>query len=293
MPDIVTSANVKTLMESADFAAFRTSLSLTALATTTPGAGVATALALNVGSAGAPVLFDGAGGTPSSLVGTNITGTAAGLTAGTASAVAVGGITGLGTNVATALAINVGTAGAVMRLDGAGGTPSTISLTNGTGLPLTTGVTGNLPVTNLNSGTSASNTTFWRGDGTWATPAGGSTPGVHMEFDGAGVPLAPGASTWKEVKTGFTITRATLLAMQSGSVVIDLYKCTYAQWDAGVTHPVAGDKITASAPPTISSATKSQDSTLTGWTTTVDAGDILYGIVISATTITHVSLDLA
>lgn len=68
------------------------------------GTGVATALAVNVGSAGAFVTFNGALGTPSSGVATNLTGTAASLTAGTASAVAVGGITGLAANVATFLA---------------------------------------------------------------------------------------------------------------------------------------------------------------------------------------------
>jgi hypothetical protein len=52
------------------------------------GTGVATALAINVGSAGAPVVLNGALGTPSSGVATNLTGTATGLTAGVTNALA-------------------------------------------------------------------------------------------------------------------------------------------------------------------------------------------------------------
>lgn len=69
-------------------------------------------------------------------VGTNGSLSATGTGTITATAAPVAGITGLGTGVATALAINVGSAGAPVVLNGAGGTPSAINLTNGTALPL-------------------------------------------------------------------------------------------------------------------------------------------------------------
>lgn len=65
------------------------------------GTGVGTALAVNIGSAGAPVLFNGAGGTPSSIALANGTG----LPIST-------GVSGLGTGIASALAVNTGSAGA-------------------------------------------------------------------------------------------------------------------------------------------------------------------------------------
>lgn len=84
-----------------------------------------------------------------------------------------------------------------------------------------------------------------------------------------------------------TIQAVTLLADQSGSIVVDIWKDTYANYP-----PVVGDSITASAKPTITTAVKSQDATLTGWTTSISAGDTLRFNVDSITTCQRVVVAL-
>lgn len=106
-------------------------------------------------------------------------------------------------------------------------------------------------------------------------------------IDGGGSTITTGIKGDLEVPFACTITRVTALADQTGSIVVDIWKDTYANYP-----PVDADSITASAPVTISSTNKAQDATLTGWTTAIPAGDTLRFNVDSVTTIQRVTISL-
>jgi hypothetical protein len=110
---------------------------------------------------------------------------------------------------------------------------------------------------------------------------------ITFIIDGGGSAITTGIKGDLEIPFNCTINQATLLADQSGSIVIDVWKDSYNNFPA-----TDADSITASAPPTITTALKSQDTTLTGWTTSIAAGDILRFNVDSITTVTRVTLSL-
>ena len=109
--------------------------------------------------------------------------------------------------------------------------------------------------------------------------------GLQFSINEGGTVITTGIKTDLVVLAKVNITTVTLLGDQSGSIVLDLWKNTYANFP-----PTVANTITAAAKPTITAATKSQDATLTGWTTAWAKGDIIRPNVDSVATITRLTV---
>jgi hypothetical protein len=110
---------------------------------------------------------------------------------------------------------------------------------------------------------------------------------IVFDLDGGGAEPDTGLRAWIQVPFSGTITAVRAMADQTGSIVCDIWKDTFANFP-----PSDADSITASAPVTISAGVKSEDTTLTGWTTAFSAGDILACNIDSVSTITHAVIEL-
>ena len=119
-----------------------------------------------------------------------------------------------------------------------------------------------------------------------ATGAGSSTA-FGCEWDGGGAVPTVGVTRYLEIPFPHTISAAIMLADVAGSAVVDVWRDIYNN-----APPTAADSICASAKPTLVSAIKSKDTTLTGWTLGGLAGDV-YGFRLdSASVLTFVRLSL-
>ena len=106
-------------------------------------------------------------------------------------------------------------------------------------------------------------------------------------IDGGGSAITTGIKGSIPIPFKCEIVSVTMVTDQSGSIVVDIWKDTYANYP-----PTDADTITSATPPTISASNKTTDSTLTSWTKAIAAGDILMFNVDSVATVEWASITL-
>jgi hypothetical protein len=127
---------------------------------------------------------------------------------------------------------------------------------------------------------------YLKADGTWSTPSGsGPVRAVGITIDGGGSAITTGTKGFIRVPYAGTLAEWSIVADQSGSIVIDVWKKANAI-------PAVTETITASDKPTLSSAQINSSTALTGWTTSVAANDVFGFKVDSAATVTRVTIVL-
>lgn len=110
---------------------------------------------------------------------------------------------------------------------------------------------------------------------------------INFIIDGGGSAITTGVKGFVEIPYALTITGWQVFADQVGSVVVDVWKDTYANFP-----PTVADTITGSEKPTLTSAQSNQDLNLSTWTTSASIGDVLAFNVDSVSTITRLTVSI-
>lgn len=100
------------------------------------------------------------------------------------------------------------------------------------------------------------------------------TQQIGITIDGGGSAITAGAKGFKSFPVAGTITGWRLLADQAGETDFDITKDAFASFPPTTS-------IVAAAPPSLNGADSAEDTTLTGWTTAVAAGDV-FGFEVEA-----------
>ncbi|MFZ5985499.1 MAG: hypothetical protein ACOYWZ_00010 [Bacillota bacterium] len=152
---------------------------------------------------------------------------------------------------------------------------------------LNTATIGNAVITKLIAGTNVNIGSTGVDTGTGDVTVNVNNSAIFKQttlvIDGGGSAITAGAKIWVLIPFSCTITSWELTADVSGSIVLDIWKDTYANFP-----PTVADTITGTAKPSLSSQIKNQSSVLTGWTVGINAGDYLKFNVDSASTVTKI-----
>lgn len=204
-------------------------------------------------TSGVPLISQGSAADP--VYGTAlVAGGGTGLTSGTSGGVL--GFTASGT-LASSVAL---TANGVVLGGGAGATPTSTSA--GTNGQVLMGVTSSAP--------------------TFQT----MTAAINFVIDGGGTAITTGVKGYLLIPFACTVATWTALADQSGSITIDVYNDSYANYGTNTSMVGAGTK------PNIATATKGQSAPASWTSTSIAAGSIVGFNVTAATTVTRVTIEL-
>lgn len=112
------------------------------------------------------------------------------------------------------------------------------------------------------------------------------TAAIQFAIDGGGSTPSTGVKGQISIPLACTLTGWVITSDVSGSAVVDVLRSTYSGFPS--TSSIAG-----SAKPTLSSAQKNENLTLTGWgSTAISAGDIIQFNLNSVTTVTRINITL-